>query len=191
MLGRFTTCLGQLLASAALISALAVPAQAVEGSEGWRIGASALFSDYQLDTGQIDDSSVGARVYGQYRFNRVLGVEAAFLNTGDFEDSSTAGPDDDVSLGIQGFSLDVLGYLPFFTDDLQVFGKVGFFSLDQDLEVSGDTSSERSADGLSAGLGADLAVASQWGVRVEGSWFDLDGADFWAVGLGVNYRFGQ
>jgi len=183
-------CLGQTLAAAALLGLAALPAQAEDASSGWRLGASAVYSDYQLDTGQLDDSSIGARVYGNYRFNRLLGVEAAFLNTGDIEDNGTVGPDDDASVGIQGWSLDVLGYLPFFTDDLQVFGKVGFYSLDQDLDVAG-SSSERSADGLSAGLGADIALASQWGLRLEGNWFDLDGADFWTAGIGVNYRFGR
>lgn len=187
----FPTCLGRLLASAALLGALAVPAHADDANEGWRLGASALFSDYKLDTGEIDDTTIGARVYGQYRFNDYLGLELAFLNTGDFEDSGTADSGDDLSLGVQGFSLDVLGYLPLSTEDLQVFAKVGFYSLDQDLQVADGNGSERTADGLTAGFGADIAVASQWGLRLEGSWFDLDGADFWAVGLGVNYHFGQ
>jgi opacity protein-like surface antigen len=191
MQGSFPTCLRPWLAAAAFLVALAAPAHADEGVSGWRIGASALFSDYKLDTGEIDDTTVGARIYGQYRFNRFLGTELAFINTGDLEDSGTVDPDDDLSLGIKGFNLDVLAYLPLATDELQVFAKVGFYTLDQDLQVADGTSSERSADGLSAGLGADIAVASQWGLRLEGGWFDLDGADFWTVGLGVNYRFGH
>lgn len=183
---------GHLLASSALIALLAVPAHAGPADAGWRVGGGALFGEYSLDNDTVDDSAIGFKVYGGYRFNNYLAIEGAFLHTGEFdEDTTPAQPGGDASISANGFSLSVLGYLPLTTDNFQLFGKVGFFDLDQDLEVDGASVSTRGADGFTIGLGADIAVASQVAVRLDGDWYDMDGADFWTVGLGINYQFGK
>ena len=156
---------------------------------GWQIGAAGLFCDFQLDGRAIDDSSVGFKSYGQYRFNRYLGVELAWLNSGDFEEDASPS-DADASVSVRGFSLDIVGYLPWSVGPVQVFGKAGFSSLSQDLELDGANVSTRKADSLTAGGGADFAFADRWSLRIEGDWYGLDTADFWTAGLGISYHFG-
>jgi len=184
------------LPSAVLLGATALPAQAgtdqLTGDEGWQIGAGALYGDYQLDGGAVSDNAVGFKAWGQYRFNRSLGLEVAFLSTGDFDEDTTPGqPGGNATISAQGFSMDVLGYLPFAPAGTQLFGKAGFYRLDQNLQFDSDVSTSRFADGFTAGAGADIAIARQVTLRIEGDWYDLDTADFWTVDLGVSYHFGN
>ncbi len=193
---RFKKCVGRLLASTALVGAIALPAHAAPANDGayagWEIGVGALYVNYELDGGAIDDSSAGFTAWGNYRFNKYLGLELAFIDAGDFDEDTTPGePGGNATLSANGFSLDVLGYLPFSPDAVWIFGKVGYYTLDQDLEFDGDIGPSRDADGLTAGVGADINLVRQQTLRVEGDWYNLEsGADLWTIGLGLGYHFG-
>jgi hypothetical protein len=201
---RVAISLGQLLASTVLFGAITLPAHAGPDNQGtyqntykgWQIGAGALYGDYRLDGGAIDDSAAGFKAWGQYRFNKYLGLEVAFLSTGNFrQDTTLSEAGGGAKISAQGFSMDALGYLPFSPEAVQMFGKVGFYRLDQNLQFKGTVSTSRIADGFTAGAGADIAVARvasrQVTLRIEGDWYTLDNAKFWTVDLGVSYHFGS
>ena len=181
----------RLMAFATCLLPFLSPSAQAGNDVGWQIGAGALFGDFRLDGGAIDDSAVGFKAYGQYRFNRYLGVEIAWINSGDFKDDTTPSEaGGDASVSVQGFGVELVGYLPWSPGPVQIFGKAGFSSLDQSLRLDGVDLGPRKADCLTAGAGADISFAEQWSVRLEGNWYDLDAADFRTVGLGVTYRFG-
>jgi hypothetical protein len=174
------------------LSALSsVSAQAGTGDPGWQLGIAALFGDYSLQGGAIDDNSVGAKVSGQYRFNQYFGVEGAWLSTGNFEtDAASSNGGVDAKISLQGYQLDLIGYLPWSPDNVQIYGKFGMYDLDQDLDFDGTTS--RSANGITAGLGFGMAMNERILVRLDGDWYDFsDDADFWTVSLGAYYHFGD
>ena len=179
------------LVTGTILGLAALTANAQETESGWIVGLAAGFADYSLDNDSIDDSSVGFQATAQYRFNRWFGVEAAYLNSGELEEDTD--PQDpssgDAELTVDGFSFTAIGYVP--VGSLDLYGKAGFYTIDQDLEIDESTGSGRKADGLTAGGGIRIPVSDQFSIRTEGNWYDLEDAEFWIVNLGVDYRFGK
>lgn len=170
----------------AIIGLAAATAQAEGDPAGWSIGVAGVFGDYSLDSGIIDDTSVGAKVFGQYRFNQWVGLEAAYVNAGEFDENGSEGR---LELTVDGFSMSLVGYAPWGGEDVDFYGKIGYFDFDQELLQDGSPQT-RSADGFTAGAGARLSVSERIGIRAEFDWYALDDADFWTVSLGVDWRFG-
>ncbi len=175
--------------TAAMVCATFLLAQ-VASAEGWRVGAAASFGDFEGDPNvPIDDSAVGFKLYGGYKFNNWFGVEGAYLNTSDFTQEATiSSPKLDTSYS--GFMVSAVGYVPLPGDEVEVYGKVGFFDFDQDLAISDANFQSGSEDGATAGVGAAIAIADNLGIRAEYEWFDIESGDFWSVNLGLEYRFG-
>jgi len=171
-----------------LIVAFAVTsfgAHAADGDSPWRVGIAGTFTEYSFDDKSIDDNAVGVRVIAEYRINEYLGLGATFLNTGKVKDRTPAGR---ASITLEGFTAGVLGYVPLPGDEIELFGKVGYFSLDQDLRVA-DTFQSRRTNGLTLGAGGRVSMTDRIGVRLELDWFDTKNSDFKLVSVGVDYQF--
>lgn len=167
-------------------------AMAADDEAVWHAGAAASFGEYTFDTGKVEDSTIGLRLFSGYRFNRSFGVEGAYHNTGDFEeDLQPLLPTGTAEISLDGFSLSGLLFAPLPSDDVDIYGKLGYFSFDQELVVDNAVSQSNSPDGLLAGIGARIAVSDNVAVRVSGDWFDVDKGDLWAVNLGAEYLFGR
>lgn len=175
----------------ALLGLFSLSAQAGPADPGWLVGISGMFTKYKIDGADFDDEAVGGKLSVQYRINKYIGIEGSWLDSGKFRvDSDPANPGGNVGVDLEGMSIYAVGYLPFGSEDLQLYGKGGIYQVDQNLDT--DTgSSSRNASGLTFGAGTQIAVSSNVSLRLEGDWFDLDGGEFWAVSLGVNYHFGQ
>jgi hypothetical protein len=175
-------------------------AQADQGVPGWRLGVAASFADFQWDHGTvdvIDDSSVGAKLYTQYQFSSWLGLEGAYHHTGEFSDDVAFSSDPNTPTGaydlsFNGFSVAAIGYLPFDLpeDEIQFYGKLGYYDFDDELSLEGAVTSQGSENGLMAGAGATIAMTERFGLRVDLDWFDAEVGDLWSANLGLEYFFG-
>jgi len=179
--------------AAMFLLAVSAQAQEAEADGGtWRIGAGAAFANYERDNGAIDDSSAGFKFWGQYQFNGWFGIEGAYLNTGDFAaPQATQGPSSSSSVeqAFSGFSVAGVFYLPLDIEDIDLYGKVGFFDFDTDLAEDKVTVASGSEDGALFGAGAAVGISEQFAVRAELDWYDVEEAELWSVNLGVEYRF--
>lgn len=174
-----------------LLGLYSLSAQAGPADPGWLVGFSGMLTSYEIDGDVFDDEAVGGKLSVQYRINKYLGIEGSWLDSGSFrEDTQPASPGGSVKIDLDGASIYAIGYLPLASEDIQLYGKGGFYDANQNLDT--DTgSSSRGASGLTFGAGTQIAMSSNVSLRLEGDWFDLDGGDFWTVSLGVNYHFGQ
>ena len=171
---------------------VAFNAQADDADNGmWRVGGGAAFSDFEDDTGAIDDNQVGFALFAQYQFNNWIGVEGGYLNTGDFEGRQGSGSSQQkFDLSFRGFTIAGVLHAPIGGDDIDLYGKVGFFDFDADLSSSGQIDSSGHQDGAMAGAGAAISIAENWGIRAEFDVFDTEDSDFWTAIIGFEYQFG-
>lgn len=189
---------------AAALVLLAFAANAANGADDdsmqFRVGIAASFSDYDGDSSfPVSDSGVGLQIYGQAQVNKWFGVEAGYYNSGGFASdlAPTEDVDGNVELTFSGFNLSAVGIIPI--GEIDLFGKVGMFDYDIDIENFPDPTSPTTpgkvpgslghATGLALGAGAVVNVSERIGIRTVFDWYDIDNADLWALSLGVDLRF--
>ena len=180
-------CLTAIVLGLAATSALAADDEAV-----WNAGIAAVFGDYQFDDSNLDDTSTGFKLFTGYRFNKLFGVEGAYHNFGDFEeDLDPPNPGGDAKADVDGLSVSGLVYAPLATQDLEVYGKAGYYFFDQEAVVDDLVVASNSPSGLLLGAGSRFVISDQFAVRAEADWFDIDDGDLWSLNLGFEYLFGR
>jgi outer membrane protein OmpA-like peptidoglycan-associated protein len=182
-----------------LLALVSWSAQAAHDVPGWRAGVAASFTNFKWTDGDVEvinDSSIGGKVYAQYEFNDWFAVEGAYHNSsslsGDLVNVPTGStiPAGNYKIQFSGFSGALLGYLPIRSDNIRIYGKVGYYDFNDDLTRDGDVTTNGSESGLMAGGGVAIEITDRFGIRVDGDWFDADVGDLWAVNLGLEYFFG-
>jgi outer membrane immunogenic protein len=170
----------KLLAVATLISsAMASTSVLAGGDSGFYIGAGAgqASADGSSNAvqGNFDGDDTAYKLIGGYNFGIIplvdLGVELEYVDFGK-PDDNVGGLDIQVDANaVAAFGIAGLNFGPF-----GVFGKVGAFNWDADLDVEGSGSTGDDGNDLAYGIGARFHIAS-FQIRAEYEYFDLDASD--------------
>ena len=174
----------------ALILTSALPLVAHAGPDayvGASIGNARL--DDNFDGFRIDTDTNAYSFFGGIQFSDTFGIEAGYLNFGDFTHSvDLGGLLSRTDISGDGWTLGGTLALPI-TQNLSLFGKGGVFFWDADISVDGfsiDTPGDDNpyyGGGLKLDLGDRLSLTGDWTV------YELDVVETDVISLGFNYRF--
>lgn len=191
---------GKILALAVLLVPLFTAALSHAAEPGPYIGASGgqSFIDDEYDTGnadniKFDDDETGWKAYLGYQFLPWLGVEAGYVDFGEYAGDNVllnGQPlDVDAQLGLSAWQGFLVGTLPMGPVDL--FAKVGAADLKRELDTANFGTEQDNDTQLAYGVGAAYNFGDgHWGVRVEAEGNDDDEVDnFYFVSAGLTYRF--
>jgi OOP family OmpA-OmpF porin len=132
------------------------------------------------------DSPFGFRLIAGFDINDNFAIEGGYIATDTAEDTIEG---IDVEAELSAFTLSFLGLIPV-GDSASLFGKVGYYSGEQEVTVFGITVDEDD-DGFMAGAGIRFDMANNWTIRGDFDWFDTDLDTLWSIGVGVQYLFGK
>lgn len=170
---------------AALLALPALPAAAADN--GFYLGASVGQANLKIDNltndifpdDDFDSDDTAFKLIAGIRPLDWLGVEAAYVNFGEPEDTVLG---QKLKADGDGISAFAVGFLP--TGPVDLFAKVGLISWDSKISGSFDD------DGtdLAYGVGAQFRVLSL-SVRAEYEKFDISDVDLDMISVGVTYTF--
>ncbi len=209
------------IAAALVVTGGLLAGQAVAADTGGYIGISAGQTMSDVDAASADaalgslgfgssttgdETDIGFKLYGGYRFNRNFAVEGGYTDLGKFTAHSviTAGGSGTADWEWDGYSIDVaaLGIFPV-NERFEIFGRagLGIWNLDFSFTASGPGGTGIASDSDSGvspllGFGAALNINPQIGVRVEYErHFKVGGddtagdSDIDLISLGVLFKF--
>jgi OOP family OmpA-OmpF porin len=128
-----------------------------------------------------DNSELGYKVFGGYRFNDFLGVEAAYVDFGRFSaDLVILGDAVSDKARFRGGTAQAVLYLPI-TGQFDLFGKAGgiYWDVRSDTTING-APANRSGNGfdVAVGIGAQYSLTRHFALRAEYELFpNLGNAD--------------
>jgi outer membrane immunogenic protein len=148
---------------------------------GFNIGAS--YTDATVEESDFDADNSNYKVFAGWRFVKWFGVEAQYVNFGEFDDS-LGGSD----VEIDATSLDVyaIGSLRFWRLDL--FAKAGLSFWDAELD-NGSISDDDDGSDFAYGAGVALRITKRIWARGEWEVYEFDDVDTDMWSLGVDFRF--
>jgi OOP family OmpA-OmpF porin len=133
-----------------------------------------------------DDTDTGWKLFGGYRFNRYVGIEATYINWG-----KVSGTVNSINVTAEQTSLGIAAVGSFdFTPQFAVFGKAGLVRTDQEIRRTTATLSSTvklDETEFHYGLGLRFAFTRNWVARAE--WERTDELEAELLSIGVEYRF--
>jgi len=178
-----------ILGICAVIAMIACDASADDSPSGWLVGGSAVTGWLKRDDDTIDDTSMGFKFFGQYRFNSWLGLEGAYYNSGNFSSSATSAGGESFDLLYQGFTLEGVAYIPLRWEQVDLYVRGGYFTFRVDSTLNGSNSGNGSDTGAVLGAGFGVGITERLSFRTAFDWYDADKADLRTVELGLEYHF--
>jgi Outer membrane protein beta-barrel domain len=188
---------------------LLATASIAEAQDTGYVGLSFGSFDYEEEfvdplLGQVSDSIDHYKVFGGFDINQHFAIEVNYSKAGDIEDEAFANipPYGDIfyqlDMEITMTSVKALGMLP--KDWGALIGGLGYFSSELDVRefISLECCGAQPADGTINDDGMMAVVGIEWrfgrfgaryGIRLEYEWWDMDGTDASAIGLGAFYGF--
>jgi len=185
MMKRTKTTLS--LATALLLTSTLPLAAHADAYIGASIGNARL--DDNFDGFRIDTDTNAYRFLGGIQFGDTFGIEAGYLNFGDFTESVDLG--DLLSrtdISGDGWTLGATLALPL-SENLSLFGKGGVFFWDADISVDGFTIDTPGDENPYYGGGVKLDLGDNFSLTGDWTIYELDVVKTDVISLGFNYRF--
>lgn len=135
-------------------------------------------SEGDIQDFELDESDIGYKLYGGFKFT-IAAVEAGYVNFGTIEN-------DAANVEITGF--DAFGILSLGLGPVDLFGKLGGFVWESDIQALESTYSE---DGFDPAMGFGVSFnLGGLGVRGEYEYFDISEFDkVTMLSVGATYWF--
>jgi OOP family OmpA-OmpF porin len=179
----------RLLIGALLGAFFCIPAYPQESRfyVGGALGQSTLKAWCDPTLASCKDTDTAWKLFGGYRFNRHIAVEASYIDWGEVTATSSFGVN--VAADQQSYGIGAVGSLqigPQFT----VFGKLGLLRTEQETRrISGPSPStfQRDENELHYGLGVKYNVAKNWSLRAE--WENTDKLEVQMLSIGAEFTF--
>jgi OOP family OmpA-OmpF porin len=197
------TCVAAMLAVAGMVASSASMAQQRQDT-GWYIGGSFGQGEIDIDctgTTSCDDSDTSWKIFGGYHINRNFAVEVGYGALGEVKASTPPFggiPAADVKIETNAWEVVGIGSLPI-ADRFSLFGKVGLYGADTDIDVAfagfGTVTDTDDNVGLTFGFGARYDFTRNFGVRAEWQRYsDVKASDFGefdvdVMSVGIVFRF--
>ncbi len=170
-----------------LAGALALPAGVSAQDSGPYLGGAfgqARFTEWCSPGPGItacEDTDTAWKLFGGYRFNRNVAVEAIYANWGTVTGTVNAinASAKQTSMGIAAVGSFDLG------PDFSLFGKLGFLMTEQETRATSTTQREETE--LHYGLGVRYRFGANWAARAE--WERTEKLKVQLLSIGAEYRF--
>lgn len=176
---------------------------ASENDRGWYLGGGLGQFNVEIDgldgideaINDLDADDMSWKLFGGYRINPYISVEAAYVNFGEpGDDFSSGGSSGDYDLQLSGFAPFVVGTFPI--GPVELSARLGYYfydlEVDADLDdLGGDVfQTDDSGEDVAYGVGVGMTFLQRLHTKLEYETVDIDGTDdanaFW---LSASWRF--
>jgi OOP family OmpA-OmpF porin len=153
---------------------------------GGFLGAGIGRSDIDSSSGgfSFEDDDTGWKIFGGYKFNPNIAVEAFWVDLGEFSDTVLGVP---VKLEVDGIGIAGVGILPL-NERFSVIAKLGVWAWEADASA-GPVSGDDDDSDIMLGLGGEFNFTEALSARAEWERYSADDDDADLLGVSVVFSF--